>query len=210
MLLWYFFLVLQLFQLFKTYFNNNSSGYTFYQGNTMEDISLSEELYNEVIHLTRVYYRQAEICHNNKAYLAGCIMIGAAFEAALLTFTDCFSDEVIKSELAPKKNGKIKPLESWNLSNLLAVAKERNWLPSGLSLEDEWDDASAEIGDYGEVLRQIRNFVHPIRYASDFTRKRITQRYLDSMFGIFHSTIDQLMQPIHVSLVEALKNEMDE
>ncbi len=81
--------------------------------------------------------------------------------------------------LPSKRNGYLKPLETWNLFDLLTVAKERNWLPVGSSFEDEWDDASAQIGDYGDVIRQIRNLVHPIRYALDLPRKRITKRYLD-------------------------------
>ncbi len=66
----------------------------------MADISLSEELSNEVLRLVRIYYKQAEIWHNNKAYLAGCIMMGAAFEGALLAFTDSYSDEAAESEFA--------------------------------------------------------------------------------------------------------------
>lgn len=82
-------------------------------------------------------------------------------------------------------------------------------MPSGLSLEDEWDDAKAQIGDYGEVIRQIRNLVHPARYASDFSRKRITERYLDSSFEILDIAQDYLMNKIGQSLRTALDEEED-
>jgi hypothetical protein len=44
-------------------------------------------------------------------------------------------------------------------------------LSSALSLEGEWDSARAEIGDYLEVIRQIRNLIHPVRYVEDIVKK---------------------------------------
>lgn len=103
--------------------------------------------------------------HNGKAYLAGCLMIGAALEASLLAFANCYPDEALSSTVAPNKGGTIKPLAEWSLAELLAVAKERGWLPSSLSLSEEWDEKKAHIGDWAEILRQIRNLIHPTRWV---------------------------------------------
>lgn len=137
---------------------------------------LDDKYFQEVIRLSVMYKRQAERCRDNGAYLAGCVMIGAAFEAVLLSFINCYPEEAYASKAAPRKHGKIKPFAEWSLRDLLAVAKERSWLPSGLSPEGDWDTLKAAIGDYGEVLRHIRNLVHPIRYACDFSGKRITNK----------------------------------
>ena len=134
-------------------------------------------------------------------------MIGAAFEALLLSFADCYPDEAMSSKLAPRKKGRVKPLIDWSLSNLLDVAKDRNWLPAALSTDEDWDDAKAQIGDYGEVIKQIRNLVHPARYATDMPRKRITKKYLEHSFEIIDVAIEYLMDKIGESLHVAIEQE---
>jgi len=174
----------------------------------LQGFKLSEELYNEVLRLAGYYRREAEKCRDSKAFLAGCIMIGAAFEALLLAFANCYPEEAFTSRNAPRrKGGSVKPLLSWSLADLLAVAKERMWLPSGLSRGDEWNEARAQIGDYGEVIRNIRNLVHPARYAIDFPRKRITGRYLEASFVILDVAIDYLQNKIEGSIREAIEQD---
>jgi len=173
----------------------------------LQGFKLSEELYNEVLLLVGYYRREAEMCRDSKAFLAGCIMIGAAFEAMLLAFVNCYPEEASTSRNAPRRKGSVRPLLDWSLADLLAVAKERMWLPSGLSRGDEWNEARAQIGDYGEVIRDIRNLVHPARYAIDFPRKRITGRYLEASFKILDVAIDYLQNKIEGSLREAIEQE---
>lgn len=173
----------------------------------MSTFDLSEDIYNEVIRLANLYHRQAKKCQGANAYLAGCIMMGASFEALLLSFANCYPDEAVKSPVAPRKKGEVKPLIEWTLANLLAVVKERNWLPSALSTNEEWDDAKAQIGDYGEVMKDIRNLVHPARYAVDMPRKRITKKYLEGSLEIVEVACDYLMERIGESLQEAMEKE---
>ena len=136
----------------------------------MSEFALTEEQYNEVLRLARAYQREAHRCRDSEAYLAGCIMMGAALEASLLAFVNCYPDEALRSTIAPTKGGIIKPLAHWSFAELLAVAKERGWLPSGLSLGEEWNDKKAQIGDWSEVLRQIRNLIHPARHMLDLPK----------------------------------------
>jgi len=123
----------------------------------MPNITLPNDKYEEVLRLSRLYYRQAERCQDGKAFLAGCVMIGAALEATLLAFANCFPEEAASSRFAPRKGSTVKPLISWSLASLLAVAKEQNWLPSALSSEEDWNNAKAQIGDYAEIIHEIRN-----------------------------------------------------
>jgi hypothetical protein len=164
-------------------------------------------MYNEVLRLARLYQREAERCQESKAYLAGCVMIGAAFEASLLVFANCYPEEALGSTAAPRRKRNIKPLIDWSLAELLAVAKECNWLPSALFLNDEWDEAKAKIGDYGEVIREIRNLVHPGRYALDWHRKRITKKYLEGVFEILDVANEYLLSKINDSLWKAIEEE---
>jgi hypothetical protein len=175
----------------------------------MPEVPMNDEMHEEIVRLAGVYYRQAERCRESRAFLAGCVMIGAAFEAILLGFMNCYPDEAASSQAAPRRRGRTKPIADWSFAELLAVAKERGWLPSGLSLDEDWDDAEADIGDYAEVVRQIRNLVHPVRYAEDFPRKRITERYLESLFEILEVANDHLLSKIGESLRAAFKNEVE-
>jgi len=171
----------------------------------MSTFDLTDEQYNELVRISRIYYREAHRCKDSKAYLAGCIMMGAALEAHLLLFVNCYPDEAFHSTVTPTKGGIIKPLAEWSLAELLAVAKERSWLPSSLSLSEEWDEKKALIGDWSEVLRQIRNLIHPARYMLDMPRKRITKRYLETSFEIFEVATDYLLSKIGESLRTALE-----
>ncbi|MGC8893109.1 MAG: hypothetical protein ACP5P6_11000, partial [Candidatus Saccharicenans sp.] len=80
----------------------------------MSSIALSnkyfDKYFNEIIRLSRVYHRQADKCKKSKAWLAGCIMIGAAFEAILIAFANCYIDKTIRAANAPKRKGKVEPL----------------------------------------------------------------------------------------------------
>lgn len=163
-----------------------------------------------MLHLSRVYYREVQKCKNSQAYLAGCVMMGAALEASLLAFVNCYPDEALRSPITPTKKGKTKPLVEWSLSELLAVVKERGWLPFGLSLNDQWSARKAHIGDYAEALRQTRNLVHPIRYALDLPRKRVTKRYLERSFEIFEVVTDYLLNKIGESLRAAFEAQNEE
>lgn len=135
-------------------------------------------------------------------------MEGAALEAVLLAVANCFPDEALTSAAAPRrKDGTVKPLAEWSLADLVNVAKERAWLPTGLSPDENGDSAKWHIGDYADALRQLRNLVHPIRYAMDMPRKRITERYLESAFEIVDVVVQHLEKKLHDSLKEALYKE---
>jgi hypothetical protein len=89
-----------------------------------------------------------------KAYLAACIMIGAALEA------DLGDVQLLRRQLPghviPKqKNGKPKPLIDWTFYQRLRAAREAGWLPTGLALDDKWSHRKARIGDYAEVVREV-------------------------------------------------------
>lgn len=166
----------------------------------MKDFALSTEQEKEIMPLAIQYKREAKKCFGAKAYLSGCVLMGAALEAILLSTANCFPEIVTSIKQAPKKNGKIKRLDRWTLMDLLAVAKELNWLPSGLSPEDEWISANVMIGDYVDVVRNIRNLIHPVRYLDHFGRKRFPKKYLEACFKIVDTAHEYLSSLIKDSL----------
>lgn len=173
----------------------------------MSTFELPEETYKRVLTLSRTYHREALKCQDGKAFLAGCVMATAALEAWLVAIANCYTDEATASAAAPRRGGKVRPIAEWSLGNLVAVARDRSWLPAGLSTDDEWDRSRARIGDYAEALRQIRNLIHPIRYAQDMPGKRITKRYLTSTFDILNAAIQHLENKLLHSLMMAHEEE---
>jgi hypothetical protein len=110
------------------------------------------------------YQKQAHVCYDANAPLAGCIMEGAAVEAILTMVTRLLYDEAVKSANAPKRK-----LLQWSFFELLTVAKELQWLPEELTLATKLDSRTVKTPVRTDYIREVRNLVHPARYL----RKRI-------------------------------------
>jgi len=173
----------------------------------MKQFELTEKQFKELMRLCRLYRREADRAMETKAYLAGCVMIGAALEADLLATCDCYSDE-IPDELIPKrKNGKPKHLLDWTLFQLLRVARECGWLPADLNLQEKWDEKRANIGDYAVILKDMRNFVHASCHIVDFPKSRVTKRRMEMCFEILEVASTHLQAKLHGSLKVAIEEE---
>lgn len=162
---------------------------------------LTEAEFNEIMRLQRLYHREARKGEAAKAYLAGCVMLGAALEAGLIGMVHCFPDEVARVEGAPRMAGELKPLLRWSLAELLRVAKTLGWLPSGLQLGEPWDQRRAHVGDHAEVVRMLRNFVHPASYLSEHSGKRVTSKHFVHAFEV----LEVAQNHLHHNLIEALR-----
>jgi hypothetical protein len=174
----------------------------------MKDFELTEVQFQELMRLCRMYQREADKCRVAKAYLAGCVMIGAALEAALVGMCDCYFDE-IPADLIPKerKTGKPKHILDWTLSRLIKIARECHWLPVALALNDEWNPNKAEVGDWAVVLKEYRNLVHASRYIQDFQRSKVTKQRMEMCFDVLDVAISHLQAKLHVSLKAAVEKE---
>jgi hypothetical protein len=80
------------------------------------------------------------------------------------------------------------------MSDLLRVAKAAGWLPAGLGLEENWDHRRAKVGDYAEVVRQIRNLIHPARYLEDNRGKWVTAKHLHLQFDVVLACVNWLAE----------------
>jgi hypothetical protein len=168
---------------------------------------LQHEQFEELLRLSLAYHREARRCRAARAYLGGCVMLGASLESSLMAMVHCFSDEVAQANAVPTVRGKPKPLLDWSLNELLRVAKRLGWLPARLALDEPWDRKRAKIGDYAEVVRRLRNLLHPARYLADHSRKRLTKRHLGLSFEVLQIAGEHLYQELAVSINGALENE---
>lgn len=174
----------------------------------MEPCELGEDQFEDLIRIARIYPREARRCMDAKAYVAGCVMIGAALEANLIGMCHLYYEE-IPPELIPKipkSNGKTKHLLKWGLVDLIKIAKKCGWLPSRLTEHDDWNSAKAHIGDYAELLRETRNMVHAGKYISDYTKVKISKRRMEKLFEILEVANDWFSYKVNESLRKTIED----
>jgi 7,8-dihydro-6-hydroxymethylpterin-pyrophosphokinase len=170
--------------------------------------TLTDAEEKELYRLQRLYWQEALGCEEAKAYLAGCVMLGSALETLLILMINCHSDEAALTGKVPMKKDNPKPLLDWKYIELLRVAKAANWLPSKLDIDkDNWNSRKAMVGDYAEVVRMVRNLVHPASYAEDHYRRRVTAKYLQRQFEVVLLCRDWLVERNDKALLEHMKSE---
>lgn len=168
--------------------------------------TLTEDEERELWRLYRLYWREAVRCEKAKAYLAGCIMLGSALEALLVLTVNCYDEDALITGRAPTKKGQPKPLLDWDLAHLLNVAKAAKWLPSGLDENEvNWQSRKAKVGDIAEIVRALRNLVHPGRYRKEHFRGRVTNTLLRQQFQIVDGCRGWLKYHNNQALLQHLK-----
>ena len=80
-------------------------------------------------------------------------------------------------------------------------------MSAGLTLDEDWSQKKARTGDYAEVVRMVRNLVHPARYRRDHFRSRVTQKYLQRQFEVVLLCRDWLLDRNNKALLEHMKQE---
>jgi hypothetical protein len=178
-----------------------------HRANAMAFVTLDNGQAKELWRLSGFYWREALKCEQANAYLAGCAMIGSALEVLLMLMVDCHPEEAEATGKLPKEKGKTKPLHDWILGDLLAVAKAANWLPTQRDLRDTSNRKRPKIGDYAELVRAVRNLIHPSRYLTDHYRCRVTKRYLARQFDIAMLCRDWLVHHNNERLIEDMKKD---
>ncbi|HXC91795.1 MAG TPA: hypothetical protein VNV18_16660 [Stellaceae bacterium] len=174
----------------------------------LSPIALTEMQETELRRIFSYYQRETERCRRANAYLAGCVMAGAELETALLLIIGAYPDDALATNKVPRHKKAIKPLLEWTLAELLRVAKAAGWLPSDLEYgKDDWDSRKAKIGDYAEVVRDIRNLAHPARYMEDHYKKRITRKHLDCVLDTLNGVSSWLYSRAEKSLLLHMQEE---
>lgn len=94
-------------------------------------------------------WEEAQRCVSSGAYLAAVVMMGSILEGVLLYRAERDRGTACRTKSAPKdRNGQVRPLQDWSLSQLIAVAYEVGWL-------------QGDVKRFSDALRESRNLVHP-------------------------------------------------
>lgn len=95
-------------------------------------------------------WQESYLTYRSGAYLSTVILLGSILEGALLAKIQQNASQATQSSLAPKeRNGSVRRIEHWKLSELIAVCHERGWLEK-------------DTKDFSSTLREYRNLVHPV------------------------------------------------
>ena len=133
----------------------------------MSQFELSSHQLTELLRTIDRYDHETDLCAENGAWLAGCLLAASQLEAVLLATASTYAEEVFSYLSHPGSRRRPKSLIELNLRELLNIAAELGWLPSHL-LEHEGDDGHiARPGYYADMVRRVRNCIHPgrvIRY----------------------------------------------
>lgn len=172
------------------------------------------ERFQETIRLFKLYMQEAHRCREANAPLAGCVILASALEAALLIMCGSFPDEVLLYR-QNHKGESLRPVEEWGLSKLLSLAKELKWLPCSEKNSEEIDPGHALVGDYVELVRVIRNLVHPSIYLKEYAGESLSNKHLDLSFTVLNvacahlaarlkETLGQESEPFHEDTVTSV------
>lgn len=117
---------------------------------------------------------EAHACVRNNAYHAAATMIGSAMEAALLFACLNRQDvaQAARSLIPANKRPKSANPKEWTFAQLAKVADEAGWLPN-VAVADVVLSSRHLI----DMVRRIRNMVHPGRHLSDTVVLDIESQY---------------------------------
>ena len=113
-------------------------------------------------------------CDKSGAYLAGCVLLGAALEYTLNAMIRMFPHRVYARGYSLKHH--------WTLAELNRLARDCHW----------FDEAAFNAA---ERIRHNRNLLHPNWYASS-KPPRITKYMLGARLDDYNAAIDSLLTPV--------------
>lgn len=149
------------------------------------------------------YERETRACAKARAYYAGCIMLGATLEGSLLAMCDMFQDEAEAAiSSLPKEKQPRGHLLRWDLNELIVIARRAGWLPAR-----EKERSARKIGDWVEMLRDLRNLVHPGRHVREYPKLRLRAFVFHNAREVFEAANDWILDRIYRDLRMKMKAE---
>jgi len=167
--------------------------------------------FDALLQIVDVYKSQADRCEKSRAYLSGCVVLGAALEAGLLATAMCYPSQVRRAVIYRRLKGK--PLEEWGLFDLLGLARELKWVPSKLpigmgarasGLTPDKALKNKDVAYFADVVREMRNVIHPGRYWRQWRGIRIKKQHFDFCYEIAEIVYEHLYQKLVSSVTDAL------
>jgi hypothetical protein len=164
------------------------------------------EITDRLGNLARFYDREASKCIKGRAYLAACVMQGAALEANLQAMCFLYPEHVKKTTVYQKKRFRTKRNKALEFKyyELINIAAELAWFPPK---KIRWGKRTTLAGFVHE-LRKLRNYVHPGVWAPEHPETmKFTKGVYGVVYEIFEVANSWLLHRVHQSLRASMKRE---
>jgi len=168
----------------------------------------------------RNLHKEADLCLQNKCYIAALILYGSVLESLLLCMCFVYPEKVRKTQVYKKRKNKSKRKRDifleFTLNDLINIADELKWFP----MQDKIDDISI-FRDWVKWVQETRNLIHPARWLKpdpyfgnihreiqDFSKRKF-KRYVEISEETVSRMADLLGQIVEHSLAKKIKYEQN-
>lgn len=168
-------------------------------------MSISDRLINVV----NFYHREAGKSVRGRAYLAACVMPGAALEGSLHAMCFLYPRDVKKTTVYQRKvkrgfRWKRNKALEFKYAELIDIADELSWFPPK---KITWGKRTTLAG-FAHELRKLRSYVHPGVWAPERPHSmKFTKRVYDVAYEIFDVANSWLIHRVEESLKKRMKRE---
>jgi len=155
---------------------------------------------DRLVKLAVFYHREAARCLRGRAYLAACVMQGAALEASLHAMCFLYPEHVKKTTIYQRKRFRTKRNKALEFKyyELINIADELSWFPQ--KKLTTWGK-KAPLAGFVHELRNLRNYVHPGVWAPEKpTTVKFTRAVYNVAFEIFDVANSWLLHRVNESL----------
>lgn len=171
--------------------------------------SKSQSKFECLLDILKTYHDQAVRSEKCRAYLAGCVFLGAAIEGGLLATSKCYPSQVRQSLKYRSKRKKDRNLDKWGFLDLLELGRELRWIPSripmgkiarasGITVKSAL--ANGDLGYFADVVREIRNLVHPGVYVRKMRNVKIAKSYYRFCYDVEDIVFGYLYRKLEISI----------
>jgi hypothetical protein len=162
---------------------------------------------DRLIKTARLYHREAGKCLSGRAYLAACVMQGAALEGLLQAMCFIYPEAVKRTTVyqRKKKRGFRKKRNmalDFNYVELTNIAAESSWFPPKNAVV--WGRRT-NLAGFVHELRNLRNYVHPGVLAPKLKPLKFTKGVFNVVFEIFDVANSWLLHYVEQSLRKRMK-----
>jgi hypothetical protein len=164
---------------------------------------------DRLITVANFYHREARKCVRGRAYLAACVMQGAALEGCLQVMCSLYPEDVKKTSVYQKKvkrgfrRKRNKALE-FKYTELINIADELSWFPPKRITRGK----RTTLAGFAHKLRKLRNYVHPGVWAPKQPHSmKFTKGVCEVAYEIFDVANSWLIHRVEESLKKRMKRE---
>ena len=164
------------------------------------------EISDRLSKLAAFYHQEAKRCTKGRAYLAACVMQGAALEASLHAMCFLCPAQIKKTTVYKKKKFRRKRNKALDFKyyELINIADELSWFPPK---KITWGKRTTLAG-FAHELRKLRNYVHPSVWAPEHPKTmKFTKHVYNVAYEIFDVANSWLLHQVHESLRKAMQKD---